>query len=142
MKEMRRIKAFVRLPKITKDWLRGWRREFGASLRKPTRRYKVNKATLLERLKVMWSNTLKFRLLAKYSLGHDLIAWGVDQKPLHMNEGGSKQIRTLHFVGPGHVDLKENVVATRSRVSLMTMVRSPSAETRGTWPSLGAPGGT
>ena len=49
---------------------------------------------------------------------------GIDEKPLHFNEAGSKLIGTLEIAGAEVVKLKENHAATRERVSLMTTVTS------------------
>ena len=36
--EMRRTNEFVRLPPLDKHWLHRWKREFGVSLHKPTKK--------------------------------------------------------------------------------------------------------
>ena len=50
--------------------------------------------------------------------------WGIDEKPLHFNEAGSKCIGTLEIAGAPVVRLKDNHSASRERVSLMTSVTS------------------
>ncbi len=104
-----------------------WKWEYGISLRKPTVKYKCSKSKLLGRLRAMWLTTVRLRALAEALLGHDLICWGFDQKPLHMNEMGSKNTGTLHLMG-AEVRLKENHAATRQRFSLMTSVTSSAEE--------------
>ena len=52
---------------------------------------------------------------------------GIDEKPLHFNEGGSKHIGTLEIAGAPAVRLKQNHAATRGRVTLMTSVTSDPA---------------
>ena len=37
-------------------WFSEWRHEYGLSLRRPNRRYKVRKAVLAERLEIGWLN--------------------------------------------------------------------------------------
>jgi len=80
----------------------------------------------------MWLNLIKVRHLASRLLGNDLSLriWGIDEKPLHFNEGGSKCIGTLEIAGAKEVRLKENHAATRARVSLMTSVASDPMVTR------------
>ena len=124
---------YPRIPRLTPDWVRRWRRHYGVSLVKPTARYKVSRVRLLARLRVMWLGVLRVRLLALATLKRDLKAWGIDQKPLHMNEAGSKQLKGLALAGET-LDLKENVAATRERVSLMTLVTSDEAEA--TWQTV------
>ena len=77
----------------------------------------------------MWLNTIRVRRLAQRLLGKDLSdqMYGVDEKPLHFNESGSKNMRTLELVGAPSVRLKQNHAATRGRVSVMTLVTSSLA---------------
>ncbi len=72
----------------------------------------------------MWVNNIKVRRLAQRLLGTDLAEdmYGIDEKPLHFNESGSKNCRTLEIAGAPSVKLKENHSATRERVSVMTLV--------------------
>jgi hypothetical protein len=48
----------------------------------------------------------------------------IDAKPMHFNESGSKNVRTLEFRSAPAVSLKENHAATRKRFSVMTTVTS------------------
>jgi hypothetical protein len=50
--------------------------------------------------------------------------YGIDEKPIHFNESGSKNVRTLEIAGAPEVRLKQNHAATRERVSIMTTVSS------------------
>ena len=72
----------------------------------------------------MWCNVIRVRALAQATLARDLDIEGIDQKGIHKNEVGSKNGKTLAFEGSREVPLKENVAATRDRLSIMTLVRS------------------
>ena len=74
----------------------------------------------------MWLNLIRVKHLAQRLLGRDLgdQIYGVDEKPLHFNEGGSKRLGTLEVSGTPAVKLKENHAATRERVTLMTTTTS------------------
>ena len=47
-----------------------------------------------------------------------------DEKPVHMNESGSKAVKTLEFEGAPSVALRTNHSASRERVTIMTSVFS------------------
>jgi hypothetical protein len=117
------------IPVIDKHWLLRWKRDKGVVFRTPNLRFKTSRATLILRLRAMWVNVIKVRHLAFLLLGHDLHdrIVGVDEKPIHFNESGSKRTRTLEIAGAPSVALKENHAATRERVSVMTMVTSDPA---------------
>jgi hypothetical protein len=87
--------AFEAMPKINSDWLLRFKRDYGIVLRKPNLRFKCSKATLLARVKATWSNVLRARCLAEKLHGVDIGArmYGVDEKPIHFNESGSKATR-------------------------------------------------
>jgi hypothetical protein len=87
--------AFEAMPKINADWLLRFKRDYGIVLRKPNVRFKCNKATLHARVKATWSNVLRVRCLAQELLGVDLgdRIYGIDEKPIHFNESGSKATR-------------------------------------------------
>ena len=116
------------LPRITYKWVRGWRREWNVSLRKPNAKFKLSKEKLYLRLGHVWRANLHIRWLAHYCLGRKLIAWGCDQKPIYMNEGGHKNQPTCHFEGAELAVAKDNVAQSRERVSVMTTVTSDMAE--------------
>ena len=46
---------------LSSRWFSQWRREYGLSLRRPNRRYKVPKAALAERLEIGWLNVFRVR---------------------------------------------------------------------------------
>ncbi len=112
------------LPVIDNKWVRRWRLQFGVSLRKPNRRYKVSRAKLLSRLKAMWLNLTRVRQLALLCFSHDLPMVGLDQKGLHYNESGSKATSALALQGEPAIALKENHAQTRARFTVMTAVVS------------------
>ena len=112
------------LPTISAKWVRGWRREYQVSLRKPNAKFKLNKQASYTRVTYMWEAQLRVRFLAWYCLGRELVCWGMDQKPLYVNEGGRKGQATLHFKGSELAVSKEVVAQSRERVSLVTTVTS------------------
>ena len=118
--------CYAPLPELNRMWLLRWKRDKGVVLRKPNARFKCGKEVLCKRLRAMWINVIKVRHLASRFLDNDLGTriFGVDEKPLHMNEGGSKVIGTLEVAGAPSVALKQNHAQTRERVSLMTSVTS------------------
>ena len=73
----------------------------------------------------MWSNNIRVRQLAVRTLGKDLAdkIIGIDEKPIHVNESGSKNIGTLEIEGEISA-FKENHAATRKRCTEMTMCTS------------------
>ena len=122
--EQRKNRDFTELPHLDKHWLLRWKRDYGVVFRRPNLRFKCSKPMLLARLRAMWRNVLAVRFLALRFLGKDLSNsfWGVDEKPIHFNQAGSKNARTLEIVGTIDVPLKQNHAATRERVSIMTCV--------------------
>ena len=127
----RQNESYAPLPRIDKHWLLRWKRDYGVVFRKPNARYKCSKATLYRRLRAMWLNVIRIRHLAVRCLGKDLAdqIYGIDEKPIHFNEAGSKNVRTLEIAGAPEVKLKQNHAATRERASLMTCVSSNKAAT-------------
>ena len=60
-----RQRATPDVPKaINHVWLRRWRREYGVSLRRPNKRYKVTRSVFLERVRILWCNVLRQRVLS------------------------------------------------------------------------------
>ena len=78
---------------------------------------------------VEWTNVFKVRRLAEHFLDNDLSKKMVqmDEKPIHMNESGSKAVKKLEHEGGAHVDIRTNHSASRERVAIMTSAFS-SAE--------------
>ena len=114
----------VDVPRITSEWLQGWRCEYGVSLRTPNKRWKVSRPVLLERLRICWLNVYRVRRLAELCFGISLIIEGFDQKPFHFNESGSNNRKSLHWTGVESVPLKECSSAVRARWSGCTYVSS------------------
>ena len=99
--EMRRINEFVRLPILDKNWLHRWKKEYGISLRKPTKRYKVNRTVLRDRLRAMWLTNIRIRALALVCLKKDLPICGFDQNGgLHERS----RVQECWHVGSGRRD--------------------------------------
>ena len=127
----------VDMPLITKPWVRRFCRSYGISLRSPNRRYKVSFPKLLSRLRTMWLNLFRVRLLCWLFFGvAEMPIEGADQKGLHFNEAGSKLRPTLELCGTPEVILKENHSQTRQRLSLTTMTTSCAHDIRNHAPPL------
>jgi hypothetical protein len=96
VQEQMKHKAFVAMPKINSAWLQRWKADKGIVFRKPNLRYKISRPVLLERVKATWMNLLRVRALAARVLQNDLSdrILGIDEKPIHFNESGSKGART------------------------------------------------
>jgi hypothetical protein len=95
VQEQVKSKAFVAMPKINAAWLMRWKKDKGIVFRKPNLRFKVSRPVLLARVKATWCNVLRVRYLAAALIGSDLAdrCYGVDEKPIHFNESGSKAER-------------------------------------------------
>lgn len=117
------------MPTLDRHWLLRWKRDKGVVFRRPNVRFKCSRPVLLARMRAMWVNNIRIRRLAELSFGSDLRdrIFGIDEKPIHFNESGSKVVRTLEIAGAPSVRLKENHAATRERVSVMTCVCSSPA---------------
>ena len=100
----------------------------GVRIRKPTKRYKVKRSILKQRLKVFWSNVLAVRWFMSLVWHKELVQEQYDQKGVHVNEPGSKQTGTYEI--PGRIDppVRENHGQTRERISWMTATWSNLAE--------------
>ena len=115
-------------PKLDKKWLARWRHTWGVRIRKPTKRYKVKRSILKQRLKVFWSNVLAVRWFMSLVWQKEPIQEQYDQEGVHFNEPGSKQTGTYEI--PGRIDppVRENHGQTRERISWMTATWSNLAE--------------
>lgn len=130
LREQRKLASgFCAMPKLDKHWLLRWKRDHGVVFRKPNARYKCSKEVLLRRLRAMWRNIIVVRYLAQLMLENSLAdrIYGIDEKPIHFNESGSKNVRTLELAGAPVVKLKQNHANTRERASWMTCVTSDRA---------------
>ena len=107
-------------PKLDRKWLQKWRLRWGVSLKKPSKKYKVKRSVLKARLLIYWSNLFAVRWFFWKRFGVDLMQEQYDQKGVHMNESGSKQVPTMEMPGRDNIPVKENFHQTRERVSWMT----------------------
>ena len=123
---MRKTGDYGEIPQIDRNWLHRWKRDKGVVFRKPNMRFKCSRPVMKKRLRAMWLNDIKVRRLAELCLGKDLAdqIFGLDEKPIHFNEGGSRNTSTLEIAGAPCVKLAQNHAATRERVSVMTFVTS------------------
>ena len=78
----------------------------------------------LERIRITWLNVIRLRYWLLLLTGQEPESIdNFDQKPLHVNESGSKCQKTLAFAG-GEVELKELHSATRERWTVNTYATS------------------
>ena len=107
LKIQRATSGLVPMPVLDRHWLLRWKRDKGIVFRKPNMRFKCSKAVLVERLRAMWLNLIRVRRLAERLFGNDLskAIFGIDEKPIHFNEAGSKNMRTLEIEGATAVRL-------------------------------------
>ena len=102
--------------KPTARWFSLWQREYGLSMRKPNRKYKVPKALMAQRLEIGWTNVARVRALCLAVFGYDPEIENWDQSPFHHNESGSQNMTTLAVAGrSATVPLFECHAATRMR---------------------------
>ena len=100
------------VPQLRPDWFARWRKEYGLSLRKPNRKYKVSKRLLASRFETMILNVARVRAAAEELLGYDPHILNWDQSPFHHNESGTACTKTLAVKGStvplveGHDDSK------------------------------------
>ena len=99
---------------LSARWFHNWESEYGLSMRKPNRKYKVPKAVMAERLEVGWCNVARVRALCLATHGYDPEIENWDQSPFHNNESGSQNVSTLAVAG-GNVPLIEGHADTRER---------------------------
>ena len=107
-----------RVPKLSSEWWKGWKREYGLSFKKPNRKYKVPRWLVAERLRIGWVNVARVRAaVAACFGGHDPCIENWDQSPFHHNESGSADVQTLGVVGAtcplveGHADTRKRWTA-------------------------------
>ena len=114
LQHMRETGVYSQLPVFDRMWLLRWKRDYGIVFRRPNMRFKCSRPVLIERLRAMWLNVIRVRCLFWHFTGADIGSrmYGIDEKPVHLNEGGSKMVRTLELAGAPDVWLKENHAAT------------------------------
>ena len=79
--------------------MRGGKRQYRVSLRRPNRKYKVSKHVLEERLAIFWTNLARVRRFIQMAKGYDPHMTSVDQPPYHKNEVGGQGATTLSVTG-------------------------------------------
>ena len=97
----------------TARWFASWAAHYGLGMRKPSRKYKVPKAVMAQRLEIGWCNVARVRALCLATPGYDPHFENWDQSPFHNNESGSQNVSTLAVAGSlvplieGHADTRE-----------------------------------
>ena len=89
-------------------------------------KFKIAWQVLCQRCAATWQNLQRVQWLAKLVLGRELPVEGVDEKPIHFNEAGSKNQGTLCLHG-FDAQLKQNHANTRNRATVMTSTTSDKA---------------
>ena len=126
------------VPQLRPDWFARWRREYGLSLRKPNRKYKVSKRLLASRFETMILNVARVRAAAQELLGYDPHILNWDQSPFHHNESGTACSKSLAVKGSvvplieGHDDSKArwtaNLCVSSDTEGLLQSRQPPPAE--------------
>ncbi len=104
-------------------WFTHCQDEYGVSMRKPNRKYKVPKAVMAERLEIGWCNVARIRAVCLATHGYDPEIENWDQSPFHNNESGSANTPTLAVAGSlvplieGHADTRERWTANLTTFS-------------------------
>ena len=103
----------ARAVQLTPRWFSHWEADYGLSMRKANRKYKVPRTVMAERLEIGWLNVARVRALCLACHGYDPHIENWDQSPFHHNESGSQSLHTLAVAGAtvplleGHADTRE-----------------------------------
>ena len=128
LEQMEVANQYMQMPVLDFAWLWRWKRRHGVVWRKPNCKFKISWGALKVRCAATWLNVQRVQQLAKRVLGRELPVEGIDEKPIHLNEGGSKDVRTLAVVGEDDVELRRNHSHTRERATIMTSTTSDLAK--------------
>ena len=109
---------------VSTKWVKMWLIEVRLAQRMPNRKYKVKRWVLKERLCIFWINTHKWRKWVFLEFGYDPDFRNVDQCPIHKNESGSKNYKTITCKNGATVPLCEGHAATRERMSVSSVTDS------------------
>ena len=120
------IKAKV--PSCSYGYCRNVRLRLRISLRAPVIKWKVSRPIMNERMEICWLNLAKIIKMCSLFHGYEPILDSRDQTGKHMNECGSKNRKTLSWVGDAEVSLKEDHNATRTRWTAFTQCLSSLEE--------------
>ena len=108
----------VEVPDVNRsDWNARFEADYGLSLRRPNRRYKIPKSLAGQRCEIGWLNVARVRALCLAVHGYDPELENMDQSPYYKNQAGSSDARTIAVAGSLEVPLLENHSATRQRVT-------------------------
>ena len=106
---------------FSRQWMKGWIKEYGVSLKMPNKRFKVKQDVRIKRVLAYLKNILKIRVYFKFHFGTDPPMINGDQMPLHRNE--VSHLKTLNLKNED-VFVKENHQLSRERVTVFTQVAS------------------
>ena len=128
LQAMEKVQQYMQVPVLDFAWLWRWKKRHGIVWRKPNCKFKLSWDALKVRCAATWLNVQRVQQLAKRVLGRELVVEGIDEKPIHLNEGGSKDVRTLAVEGEVDVELRRNHSHTRERSTVMTSTTSDLAK--------------
>ena len=132
LKHMQECGVFVQMPIIDSSWIRRWKSRHGVVWRRPNMKFKIAWDTLCKRCAATWQNLQRVQRLAMRVLGRELPVEGIDEKPIHFNEAGSKNQGTLSHHGYD-AELKQNHAHTRERSTVMTSTTSDTTKAACPW---------
>ena len=106
---------------FSKNWIRWWMKEYGVSLRKPNKRFKIKQDDRVERIKEYIMNVWRIRKFFQDTYGVDPPIINGDQMPLHRNESSGE--KSMSFIGQDAY-VKENYMLSRERITAYTQICS------------------
>ena len=85
------------------QWIKEWENEYGASLRKPNKRFSINREDLVTRIEDCLQNvwTVRNGFIKKYGIDPPVIHG--DQMPLHRNENAPRE----HYHSKGWIPMSQ-----------------------------------
>ena len=107
--------------KFSKQWIKGWMKEYGVSLRKPNKRFAISRAETKIRIIELLKNVWRVRYWSRSKFGREILIINGDQMPVHRNESAVQ--KTLSFTGETTF-VKENYMLSRERITVFTQVSS------------------
>ena len=76
--------------KFSKQWIKGWMKEYGVSLRKPNKRFAISRAERKIRIIEFLKNVWRVRYWFRSKFGREIPIINGDQMPLHRNESADQ----------------------------------------------------
>ena len=111
--------------KFSNNWITGWMKEYGVSLKAANKRFKIKQEDRVERIKEYIMNIWRVQKFFLDTYGVDPPVINGDQMPLHRNESASQ--KTLAFTGQDTF-VKENYMFSRERITAYTQISSDNQQ--------------